>query len=223
VGVDYVKTPALTRQTIGRPLCVERNTSGSQTAPDNSGLLKSLMLDFSKNHFELFGLPVSYRVDGTLLAERYHALQHALHPDHYVAAGDRERRLSMQASTRVNEAFQTVKEPLARARYLLSLYTGDWGDEQASTQDTAFLMEQLELREALAQAKDRPDPVTAVGEILDHLVDHARVLTNELKTLLEAPSAQDLEAAQELVRKLQFVTKCRAEAEDLEAELEGIS
>jgi len=181
------------------------------------------MLNFSKNHFELLGLPVSYRLDGKLLAERYHALQHALHPDRHAAAGDRERRLSMQASTRVNEAFRTLKEPLARARYLLSLHTGDWGDEQASTRDTAFLMEQMELREALAQVRDRPDPVTAVGEILDRLADHARVLTGELETLLETPSAQDLEAAREQVRKLQFVAKCRIEAENLEAELEGIS
>jgi len=181
------------------------------------------VLDFAKNHFELFGLPMSYRVDGALLSERYHALQQALHPDRYAAAGDRERRLSMQASTRVNEAFQILKEPLARARYLLSLYTGDHSDEQASTRDTAFLMEQMELREALAQVEDRTDPMAAVGEILNRLADHFRVLDSELEALLEAPSAQDLEAARELVRKLQFVAKCRIEAEDLEAELEDSS
>jgi len=180
------------------------------------------VLDFSKNYFELFGLPVSYRVNGDLLAECYHALQQALHPDRYAAAGDRERRLSMQASTRVNEAFQTLKEPLARARYLLSLYTGDHGDEQAATQDTAFLMEQMALREALDQVKDQPDPMAAVGEILDRLADHSRVLGGALETLLEAPSAQDLEAARELVRKLQFVAKCRVETESLEAELEDM-
>jgi len=186
------------------------------------GCTKSPVLDFSKNHFELFGLPMSYRVDGALLAERYHALQQALHPDRYAAAGDRERRLSMQASTRVNGAFQTLKEPLARARYLLSLHTGDHSDEHAATRDTAFLMEQMELREALAQVKDRPHPMAAVGEILDRLADHSRVLGSELETLLETPSAQDLEAARELVRKLQFVAKCRVEAEDLEAELEDM-
>jgi len=177
------------------------------------------MLDFSKNHFELFGLPVSYRVDDALLSECYYALQQVLHPDRYAAAGDRERRLSMQASTRVNEAFQTLKEPLARARYVLSLYTGDLGDEPASTQDTAFLMEQMELREALTQVRDRPGPLAAVGEILDRLADHSRVLDSELEALLEAPSAQDLETAQACVRKLQFVAKCRNQAEELEAEL----
>jgi len=180
------------------------------------------VLDFSKNYFDLFGLPVSYRVDSALLAERYHALQRALHPDRYAAAGDRERRLSMQASTHVNEAFRTLKEPLARAHYLLSLYTDDHRDEQVPTQDTAFLMEQMELRETLAQVKDRLDPMAAVGEILDRLADHSRMLEGALKALLEAPSAQDLEAARELVRKLQFVAKCRVEAENLEAGLEDM-
>jgi len=184
------------------------------------------MLDFSQNHFDLFGLPVSYRVDSDLLAERYRALQQALHPDRYAAAGDRERRLSMQASIRVNEAFETLKDPLARARYLLSLHSGDQGehcDKQESTQDAAFLMEQMELREALTEIKDRPDPLAAVGEILDRLAYYSNLLVGKLETLLEAPSALDLETARGLVRKLQFVAKCRVEAEDLEAELEGSS
>lgn len=181
------------------------------------------MLDFTRNHFELFGLPVRYRVDSALLAERYRALQHRLHPDRYAAAGDRERRLSMQASTHVNQAFQTLDDPLARARYLVSLHTGDQGDEQASTGDTAFLTEQMELREALAEVRDQADPMAAVGDVLDRLADHSRALENELENLLETPSEQDLERARELVRKLQFIAKCRMEAEDLEAELEGIS
>ncbi len=181
------------------------------------------MLDFSQNHFELFGLPLSYRVDSDLLAQRYRALQQALHPDRYAAAGDRERRLSMQASTQVNAAFQTLRDPLARARYLLSLHIGDFNDEQEATRDVAFLMEQMELREALAEVEERADPMAAVGAVLDRLADHSQVLTGKLEALPEAPSAQDLERAREYVRKLQFIAKCRLEAEDLEAKLEGIS
>jgi len=180
------------------------------------------VLDFSKNHFELFGLPRSYRVNGDLLAERYRALQRALHPDRYAAAGDREKRLAMQASTRVNEAFQILKNPLERARYLLSLHQGDSTGGKETTQDMAFLMEHMELREALAEVKSQNNPLAAVGEILGRLADQSDVLVDELETLLEAPSAQDLEAAKELVRKLQFVSKCRAEAENLEAELDEL-
>lgn len=178
------------------------------------------MLDFSKNHFDLFGIPTSFRINRALLAERYRALQQNLHPDRYAAAGDREKRLSMQASTRVNEAYETLKDPLRRADYLIRLQDGDATGQQATTQDTAFLMEQMELREALAEVKEQSDPITAVGKVLDRLADQSRVLIGELEVLLQVLPATDLEAARELVRKLQFVTKCRVEAEDLEAELE---
>jgi molecular chaperone HscB len=180
------------------------------------------VLDFSKNHFELFGLPTSFRVDTALLADRYHALQHALHPDRYAASGDREKRLSMQASTRVNEAFQILKNPLERACYLLSLHTGEPSDGRGTTRDMAFLMEQMELRETLADARDRPDPVAAVGSVLDRLASQSRELVGRLEDRLEAPGAEDLEAARELVRKLRFVDKCRVEAENLEAELDDL-
>jgi molecular chaperone HscB len=196
---------------------VRASTFETQALPDSSRVL-----DFSKNHFELFGLPRSYRVNGDLLAERYRALQRALHPDRYAAAGDREKRLAMQASTRVNEAFQILKDPLGRACYLLSLHQGDFTYEKETTQDMAFLMEQMELREALAGVKSQNDPLAAVGEILNRLAEQSEVLVDELETLLEAPSAQDLEAAQKLVRRLQFVTKCRADAENLEAELDQL-
>lgn len=180
------------------------------------------MLDFSKNHFELFDLPVSYRVDGDGLAERYRALQHALHPDRFVAAGDREKRLSMQASIRVNEAFQILKDPLQRAVYMLSLHGDDPGGERETTRDMGFLMEQMELREALSEVKDQSDPILAVGEILDRLSAQSRALVSQLEQLLDQSSEQDLVAAREAVRKLQFVAKCRHEAENLEAELDEL-
>jgi molecular chaperone HscB len=180
------------------------------------------VLDFSRNHFELFGLPMSYRVDSSLLAERYLAMQQALHPDRYAAAGDQERRLSMQASIRINEAFQTLKDPLERARYMLALLTGEASGKKETTQDMTFLMEQMELREELASVRGQSDPSAAVGKILGRLSDQSGVLVEDLEALLESPSASDLEAAQELVRKLQFVAKCRAEAENLEAELDEL-
>jgi molecular chaperone HscB len=181
------------------------------------------VLDFSQNYFALFGLPMRYRVNGSLLADRYRALQGTLHPDRFAAAGEREKRLSLQASAHVNQAYQTLRDPLERARYLVSLHLDGSADEKESTQDMGFLMEQMELREALSGVKDRPDPHVAVGEVLDRLSGQAVALVQELEDLLDQPSAQDLEAARELVRKLQFVSKCRVEAEDLEAELDELS
>ena len=179
-----------------------------------------ILVDFSKNFFELFGLPPVFEVEIDRLAERYRALQQALHPDRFAAAGARERRLSMQASTQINAAYQTLKEPVARARYLLHLHTGEQANENETTKDMGFLMEQMELREALAGAQNQPDPYAAVSEVMDRLRELSGGLVHQLTERLSVPTADDLEAARELVRKLQFVQKCRVAAEQVEAGLD---
>lgn len=176
------------------------------------------MLDFSCNHFDLFGLPVGYALDRDLLAERYRALQSAVHPDRFASASDQERRLSMQASTRVNEAFQTLKDPLQRALYLLTLYP-DPGP-RGFTQDPAFLMEQMELRETLAEARGARDPLATVAGVLDHIARAERAIGAELTRLFPAPTPEDLAAARAAVHKLQFLHKCQRDAEALEADLD---
>jgi molecular chaperone HscB len=140
-----------------------------------------------------------------------------VHPDRFAAGSDQERRLSMQASTRVNEAFQTLKDPLSRALYLLSLHPEPAG---AVPQDTAFLMEQMELRETLAEAKEAQDPLGAVAGVLDHIAHSEQAIGTDLTRLFSDPNPDHLVAAHAAVRKLQFLDKCRRDAEALEAELD---
>ncbi len=176
------------------------------------------MLDFSRNHFDLFGLPVGYALDRDLLAERFRALQSAVHPDRFASAPDQDRRLSMQASTRANEAFETLKDPLKRALYLLTLHPNP--DPQVAAQDTAFLMEQMELRETLADAKGARDPQAAVAGVLDHIASSERTIRDELTRLFFDPGPENLAAARAAVHKLQFLDKCRRDAEALESDLD---
>ena len=61
-------------------------------------------MDFNADHFTLFGLPRSYRLDPLALDKRYREIQSEVHPDRFAQAGDSERRLSLQWATRVNEA-----------------------------------------------------------------------------------------------------------------------
>jgi molecular chaperone HscB len=178
------------------------------------------MLDFHQNHFRLFGLPEQFALDLDDLSERYLRLRQTVHPDLYATAGEREKRLSLQASTQVNEAYQTLKDPLARARYLMTLLTGGQGDDQETTKDMAFLMEQMELREALAAAREAPDPLAGVAAVRNRLSGQSRQLIGQLAASLEPASDLDQTATRELIRKLQFVRKCDAEAEALEAELD---
>jgi len=178
------------------------------------------MLDFTKNYFELFGLPVGYIVDTHALAERYRELQKVVHPDRFAHASDQEKRLSQQGAALINEAFQTLKDPLARARYLLSLHGIVMDFEKETTQDTAFLMQQLELREELEQARHQSDPYAVVADLLTRVNQNMKTLIGQMAVQFETATPDQLEEAREIVRKMQFLQKLRSEAEEMEAALE---
>ena len=72
-------------------------------------------MDFNRDHFSLFELPRRFAVDGVTLDHRYREMQANVHPDRHAHLGDTEKRLAMQWSTHVNEAYQTLRKPLARA------------------------------------------------------------------------------------------------------------
>ena len=143
------------------------------------------MFDPSQNYFQLFGLPTSFALDTERLAERYRRLRQTVHPDLFATAGEREKRLALQASTLVNEAYQTLRDPLARARYLLQVRGAGAGDDQETTQDMAFLMEQMELREALAAARQAAEPQVAIERVRARLTTLADELIADLGARLD--------------------------------------
>lgn len=178
------------------------------------------MFDFSRNYFELFGLPVDFMVDTVALAERYHDLQKVVHPDRYANAGEQEQRLSLQQATLVNEAYDALRDPLARARYMLGLNGIDLDAQHETTHDAAFLMQQLELREALAEARGLDDPMPVLDQLLGQIGGMLKNQIAQLAVQLEAATPDQLEAARESVRKMQFLKKLHSQAEAIEAELE---
>lgn len=178
------------------------------------------MLDFSKNYFELFGLPTAFEVDAVALAERYLELQRVVHPDRYANASERERRLAVQGASLINEALQVLKEPLARARYMLQLHGVQVDAGKETTSDPMFLMEQMELRESLAEARNGDDPYGVISAIMGRLREQSQVLIGALSSQFTDPTPENLEWARENVRKMQFLEKLRSDAENLEAELD---
>ncbi|WP_456405387.1 co-chaperone HscB [Thiolapillus sp.] len=178
------------------------------------------MFDLSKNHFELFGLPVGFIVDGSALAERYRDLQRVVHPDRYANGSAQEQRLALQQATRINEAYEILKDPVKRAQYLLSLHGIDMQAEKETTRDTAFLMEQLQLREELENARQANDPELVLDELMGRISAKIKKLLAQMAIQFEDPCITNLEAAREAVRKMQFLNKLLSEAEALEVELE---
>ncbi len=176
-------------------------------------------MDLGSNHFELFGLPVGFEIDTAQLAEKYRELQRVLHPDRFANASDRERRLSVQHAAQVNEAYQTLRSPLRRARYLLELRGVEFDDERQTHLDPEFLMAQMELREALAAVRNEADPFAALNRLLADLAREREALEAELAQHLAQEDADALEAARQIVQKLQFFARLQEEAEEIEESL----
>jgi molecular chaperone HscB len=173
----------------------------------------------TQNHFEIFGLPQQYAVDRASLDARYRELQRSVHPDRFASAGDQERRISMQQAARINEAYQVLKDPLRRGRYLLELRGRKIDDQQDSHQDPAFLMQQIELREALGEVRGQDDPLQALDRLAADIREQYSVLESQLARALHVGDAGTDEALV-LVRRMQFFTRLQEEVQALEADLE---
>lgn len=175
--------------------------------------------ELSKNHFELFGLPASYDIDLERLAAVYLDLQRSTHPDRFVNAGDAERRLSMQLAAQVNEAHRILRDPIARGRYLLELRGVSLDDEKDTVMDAGFLMEQMELREALEEVGGSADPLAELGALMTRVETLRATMLQTLRQQLQATETADLVPARDTLRKLQFLRKLADEAQSREADL----
>ncbi len=170
--------------------------------------------ELGKDYFALFGLPRSFEIDTQDLASRYRELQRQVHPDKYAHAPEQERRLSMQMTTQINEAFQTLKDPLARGRYLLQL-AGVGTDEETDTRmDPAFLVEQMELRERLAEVDEQADVSVALTDLYDEIDARVRTRVDGLRAALAEDADSARARARDLVREMQFLKKLLTEVED---------
>ncbi len=172
-----------------------------------------------QDHFALFGLQPVFALDRARLDARYRELQRVVHPDRFAAASDQERRIAMQQAARLNEAYRVLCDPLARARYLLELRGHRPEDEQQTHRDPVFLMEQMELREALEAAETGPDPLAAVAAVMDRIASRSGEVMDELAAALAGEDEAATAAALQAVQRLQFFRRLEEEAGEREARL----
>jgi molecular chaperone HscB len=148
-----------------------------------------------------------------VLERSYREIQSRVHPDRFAHAGDAERRASLQWTTRVNEAFQVLKNPVKRAKHLLELHGVDVAFETNTAMPQDFLMQQMELRESLEEAKD----ARALDALRSDLVESKRALEQSIAEAIDVK--KDYAGAAGLVRKLQFLDRLD---EEIDAAYEAI-
>jgi molecular chaperone HscB len=175
------------------------------------------MIDFSQDYFALFGLPARYRFDPAKLDAAYRKLQTEVHPDRFASAGDDERRLALQSSSRVNEAYRALRSPVERANYLLLLRGIDALAETDTALPPEFLEQQLECRESMADAIVSRD-MSALVALRKNVEGAAAEVERTLAAQLDLPATPA--DARVNLRKLKFLSKVAADISAAIAELD---
>ena len=165
--------------------------------------------------FATLGLPQRYPIDKDVLDRRYRELQQTLHPDKHASAPASERALTLRKAIEVNEAYRVLRDDERRAEALLRALGGH-ASEQAA--DPELLMEMMERREALSEARADKDAAT-VAQLSAAVAEQATAARQELAAVFDALHGQPqpasgasfLERAQALLGRLRYYRRFQDE------------
>jgi len=167
------------------------------------------------DHFARFGMPSEFDLNGAALDQQYFDHQRMLHPDRFAMRTAREKALSQQQSVCVNEAYETLKDPLKRADYLVHLRgSGVLPEGCTLVNDQELLTETMELREALSDAES-PEDVDALDQRANADIRAC------MDALAENFRSNDLEGACRLTTRLKYLRKLLEECRHHRARLEN--
>ena len=164
-------------------------------------------MNLQSNDFELFGIPVQFAQDRSAIDARWKDLQREAHPDKFAAQGAVAQRVAMQWSVRINEAYQRLKDPLRRAGYLCELHGAPIQAEKNTAMPTDFLMQQMEWREALEDAKS----ISSMEEIALEVNQSGRDQLSKIERLIDGE--KNFLAAALGVRSLMFIERFASEVD----------
>jgi molecular chaperone HscB len=173
-------------------------------------------MEYAMNYFELFSLSPSFQLDLQGLAQSYRELQQQYHPDNFAANNQDNQAAVMQKAAQINDAYQTLKDPLARAQYLLRLQGIDLSGEQQTINDIDFLMSQMALREQLAEIENAADPEQAIDDFSTLLKQQRSDLSSSFE---KAYNEQNFDLAADHVRKLKFYARLQQQLQQLEEKI----
>ena len=154
------------------------------------------------DHFELFGLPPRFAIDLEELERAYRDVQARVHPDRYASGTASERRVAMQWATRANEAYTTLRSPVKRAAYLVERAGVPINAETNTAMPPAFLLQQMEWRELLDEARSDP---AALADVRAMMIQEREQLHNAIGRAVD--KTHDYPQAAALVRQLMFVDR----------------
>ena len=165
-------------------------------------------MNIDADDFTLLGLPRQFAQERSQLDSAWKALQARVHPDRFAAEGAAAQRVAMQWAVRVNEAYQRLKDPLKRAAYLCELNGAPIEAENNTAMPAAFLMQQMQWREDLEDARS--------SEALERMADEVSAARRTMLTQLQqtADGERNFAALAQQVRALMFVERFASDVEN---------
>ena len=163
----------------------------------------------SDDYFQFFGLAQQFKIDLPALDQAYLAIQKQVHPDRHARGSDADQRLAMQMATYANTAVQTLKNPIQRGLYLCQRHGVDPQLETNTAMPVAFLMQQMEWREAL---DERAHDLAGLEALMAEVDQSKDSILAEVAHAIDVDA--DYEKAAELLRGLLFVEKFAIELDN---------
>jgi molecular chaperone HscB len=182
-----------------------------------SGGIGNGALSLSINDFALFGLPQQFDIDSAALDHTWKQLQKQVHPDQFSAQGAADKRLAMQWSVRVNEAYQRLKHPVKRAAYLCELHGVSVNAEHNTSMPSEFLIQQMQWREELEESME----ARQIEQLQHQVRQEKNLLLQQCAQAIDQASNHSL--ASQKVRALMFIERFEHDLDNRLAHLDNIS
>lgn len=158
----------------------------------------------TQNHFQLFGLTEQFQLDLNVLGEKYRELQSENHPDRFASADEKEKLQAVQFTSLINQAYETLKSPMKRAGYLLSLKGFDPDRVDQSDLGMDLLMEQMQLRESLDELPQDESALPELEELKKEVVEKMQARQQKFGELMQG---SNIDEARKLFHEMQFLHK----------------
>lgn len=162
------------------------------------------------NFFDFFSLPQRYQLDEQLLLTRYRAMQRVAHPDRHAGVAAQQKRLAIQRSGLINEGYETLRAPLARARHLMEC-AGIQVDDESTTDSKELLERQMSMHERLAELRTDGDP-SGLDKMREEIETEWEALQGEFARCMEDAR---VESAVACYRHMQFVHRLRTQLHEI--------